>query len=192
MGVHIGAELSEDPKQMEAIFGTDLHAAGILPLQLIIENKGTQTIEIVAGQTCLIDDDNRYWRPLSNQAAADRLERAEHVAAAAPGKTARPAKMSEIIMEMAATLISRQSVQAPLIKQELPAGAITQESGKQPAVEKTEKGREKGVDGRILTAGSLLRGYLYFPADINLARELRVQVKSRDDGRLQTFNLKLK
>lgn len=192
MGVHIGAELAEDPKQIEEVFGADIRAAGVLPLQLIIENKGAQTIEIVAGQTCLIDDDNRYWRPLSTQAAAEKLDRAEPAAAVVQGKTVKTAKVSDAVMEMAVAMISRHGAQAPVSKPEPSAGPAKPQGEKQGAVDKPDKKRDKGIDGRIMTTGSLMRGYLYFPGDIRLARELRIQIKSRDDGRLQTFTLKLK
>ena len=52
--------------------------------------------------------------------------------------------------------------------------------------------REKGVEGKIMAADALASGFIFFPGEVRSAKELRLQVKFRDDGRLQTLNLKLK
>jgi hypothetical protein len=52
--------------------------------------------------------------------------------------------------------------------------------------------REKGIEGKVMPAESLASGFIFFPGEVSAAKELRLQVKFRGDGRLQTLNLKLK
>src|SRR5512140_1769283 len=59
VGLKVGAEAYADPKQAEEVFGFDARAAGLLPVQVVLENKSGQRVEVVSGQTFLIDDSNR-------------------------------------------------------------------------------------------------------------------------------------
>jgi hypothetical protein len=52
--------------------------------------------------------------------------------------------------------------------------------------------REKGVEGKVMSAEALASGFIFFPGEISSAKELRLQVRFRGDGRLKTLNLKLK
>jgi hypothetical protein len=52
--------------------------------------------------------------------------------------------------------------------------------------------RAKGVEGKIMPADALASGFIFFPGEAPSARELRLQVRFRGDGRLQTLNLKLR
>jgi hypothetical protein len=51
--------------------------------------------------------------------------------------------------------------------------------------------REKGVEGKVMPAEALASGFIFFPGEVTSAKELRLQVRFRGDGRLQTLNLKL-
>jgi hypothetical protein len=52
--------------------------------------------------------------------------------------------------------------------------------------------REKGVEGKIMPAEALASGFIFFPGEAESARELRLQVRFRNTGRVQTLNLKFK
>ncbi|GIX46089.1 MAG: hypothetical protein KatS3mg131_0300 [Candidatus Tectimicrobiota bacterium] len=46
----VAAEVLDTPEKSKRVFGTDLAAAGILPVQLVVENRGNQEYEIDAAQ----------------------------------------------------------------------------------------------------------------------------------------------
>jgi hypothetical protein len=43
-----------------------------------------------------------------------------------------------------------------------------------------------------MQADALASGFIFFPGEASSAKELRLQVRFRGDGRLQTLNLKLR
>lgn len=64
------------------IFGTDMKAAGILPIQVIIQNKGNKEFEIKSNQIYGITSDQEYTAAYSLNKAA------EHVRSSSIGTTA--------------------------------------------------------------------------------------------------------
>src|SRR5512146_3025906 len=61
-GVKIGAEAYADKDAAKDAFGFDIKGAGgLLPVQLVLDNKSGQSIEIVSAQTFLVDDKGGYW-----------------------------------------------------------------------------------------------------------------------------------
>ena len=75
-GLMVGAESFADVKRAEEAFGFDIRAAGLLPVQVVLDNKSGQGVEVVAGQTFLIDDTNRYWKILTTREAVERVQKA--------------------------------------------------------------------------------------------------------------------
>lgn len=51
--------------------------------------------------------------------------------------------------------------------------------------------REKGIEGKIIPDGSLASGFIYFPGEAPTVRELRLQVRFRGSGAVETLFLKL-
>ena len=201
-GLQVGAESFADIKQAEQAFGFDIRAAGLLPVQVVIDNKSGQGVEIVAGQTFLIDETNRYWKILTNREATDRVQKATDSGAivSGAGKGAAWGAAAGALMGLAVGIVSGRDVGSAVVKGGVLGGAggavvggVSKAGDDQQREAKIANDvREKGVEGKIMQAESLASGFIFFPGEVTSAKELRLQVKFRGDGRVQTLNLKLR
>jgi hypothetical protein len=201
-GLLVGAESFADVKQAEAAFGFDIRAAGLLPVQVVIDNKSGQGVEIVAGQTFLIDDTNRYWKILTNREAVERVQKSTEGGAIAggAGKGAILGASAGALLGLAIGIVSGRDVGSAVVKGGVLGGAGGAVIGgankagddRQREAKIADDVREKGVEGKVMPAEALASGFIFFPGEVATAKELRLQVKFRGDGRLQTLNLKLK
>jgi hypothetical protein len=200
-GLLVGAESFADSKLAEQSFGFDIRSAGLLPIQVVIDNKSGQAVEVVAGQTFLIDDTNRYWKILTNGDAADRVQKATDSGAIAggAGKGAAYGAAAGALLGLAIGVVSGRDVGSAVVKGGVlggAGGAVIGGASKAGDDRKREYKisddvREKGVEGKIMQSESLASGFIFFPSEASSAKELRLQVRFRGDGRIQTLNLKL-
>ncbi|MBL0224647.1 MAG: glycine zipper family protein [Geobacteraceae bacterium] len=201
-GLMVGAESFADVKRAEESFGFDIRATGILPVQVVIDNKTGQGVEVVAGQTFLIDDTNRYWKILTNREATDRLQKATEGGAIAggAGKGALLGASAGALLGLAIGIVSGRDVGSSVVKGGVlggAGGAVIGGAGKagddRPREAKiADDVRDKGIEGKVMPTEALANGFIYFPGEAPSAKELRLQVRFRGDGRLQTLNLKLR
>jgi len=201
-GLLVGAESFADARQAEQAFGFDIRAAGLLPVQVVIDNKSGQGVEIVAGQTFLIDDTNRYWKILTNREAVDRVQKATEGGAIAggAGKGAAMGAAAGALLGLAIGVVSGRDVGSSVVKGGVVGGAGGAVIGgaskagddRQRESRIAEDVRDKGVEGKVMATEALASGFIFFPGEVASAKELRLQVKFRGDGRLQTLNMKLK
>lgn len=201
-GLMVGAESFADPKLAEEAFGFNIRGAGLLPVQVVIDNKSGQGVEVVAGQTLLIDDTNRYWKILTNTEAADRVQKATATGGivSGAGKGAGFGAAAGALLGLAIGIVSGRDVGSAVVKGGVLGGAGGAVIGgaskagddRQREYKISDDVREKGVEGKIMQTDALASGFIFFPGEISSAKELRLQVKFRADGRVQTLNLKLK
>lgn len=200
-GVKLGAEAFAQRKDAEEVFGFDILGAGVLPVQIVMDNSSEQGVEVVAGQTFLIDASNRYWKILTNNEAINRIESATHagVIASGAGKGAGYGAAAGALLGLAIGIVSGHSVPESIVKGGIIGGAGGAIIGSSDASEdqRVEYNiatdvRQKGIEGKIIPIDSLASGFIYFPAEAQTAQELRLQIKFRSTGRIQTLNLGLK
>jgi hypothetical protein len=201
-GLLVGAESFADSKQAEQAFGFDIRAAGLMPVQVVLDNKSGQGVEVVSGQTFLIDETNRYWKILTNREAADRVQKATDAGAIAggAGKGAAYGAAAGALLGLAIGVVSGRDVGSAVVKGGVLGGAGGAVIGgankagddRQREYKITDDIRDKGVEGKIMQSDSLASGFIFFPGEVTSAKELRLQIKFRGDGRVQTLNLKLR
>jgi hypothetical protein len=201
-GLLVGAESFADSKQAEQAFGFDIRAAGLMPVQVVLDNKSGQGVEVVSGQTFLIDETNRYWKILTNREAADRVQKATDAGAIAggAGKGAAYGAAAGALLGLAIGVVSGRDVGSAVVKGGVLGGAGGAVIGgankagddRQREYKIADDIRDKGVEGKIMQSDSLASGFIFFPGEVTSAKELRLQIKFRGDGRVQTLNLKLR
>lgn len=200
-GVKIGAEAFAQRKDAEQVFGFDILGAGVLPVQIVMDNTSEQGVEVVAGQTFLIDASNRYWKILTTTEAINRIETATHAGAIASGagKGAGYGAAAGALLGLAIGIVSGHSVPESIVKGGIiggAGGAIIGSSGasEDRRIENSIASdvRQKGIEGKVIPIDFLASGFIYFPAEAQTAQELRLQIKFRSSGRIQTLNLGLK
>jgi hypothetical protein len=200
-GLKVGAEVFDDTKLAEEAFGFDIRAAGLLPVQVVMNNRSGQVVEVVADQTFLIDDNNRYWKVLSNREVAERFQKAADGGAITGGiaKNAVPGASAGALLGMTFGVVSRGDAGSAIVKGGTSGGAGDAAAGgvgkagddRQREIKIADDLWNKGIDGKVLLEETLASGMVYFPGEVTFAKELRLQVKFRGDKRFKTLNLKL-
>ncbi|MBF0284074.1 MAG: hypothetical protein HQL51_06400, partial [Magnetococcales bacterium] len=68
----VGARAFDDPKQTTEMFGFDILQAGIMPVQVVIDNRQAHGLELRGEQTFLEDEAGNIWPVLDNETAHQR------------------------------------------------------------------------------------------------------------------------
>lgn len=201
-GLQVGGEAFDSSDTAGEVFGFNILKAGVLPVQLVMDNKSSQTVEVVVGQTFLIDDGNRYWKLLSNREAAERVQKATESGAitGGAGKGATWGAAAGAILGLALGIVSGRNVGEAALKGGVLGGAGgaviggSEKGGddRRRAYRIADDVREKGLEGKQLGAEALASGFIFFPAEAKNAKELRLQLKFRESGQVQTITLKFK
>ena len=198
-GLTIGAEAYADKAAAKEAFGFDVKKAGLLPVQVVMDNRSGDKVELVRDQTFLVDKNNRYWNLIANKAAVERVNKATQSGAilSGSGKGAGLGAATGAVLGAAFGVLTGSSVAEATGK-----GAAVGAAG--GAVYGGAKGgtdtnrrrtiaddiRDKGLEGKIMPDQSLANGFLFFPAEAQTARELRLQIKESVSGKISSLVLK--
>lgn len=199
-GLQLGAEAFADKKRADAAFGFDIQKAGVLPVQIVLDNKSGQSVEVVSGQTFLVDKDGGYWKILTNHQAVGRVQKATEggAVAAGAGKGAAFGALAGAVLGLAVGIVSGRNAGEAVIKGGVlggAGGAVIGGAGKAGDNREQEYSiadamQEKGVEGKIIPSESLASGFIFFPVEATSASELRLQILFRETGSVQTLHLK--
>jgi len=201
-GLMVGGEAFHEQIKAKETFGFDIRGTGVLPVQVVIDNRSGQGVEIVSGQTILVDTNNGYWKILSNSEAVERVERGTQGGAVAggAGKGAAYGAAAGALLGLAVGIVSGRGVGEAAVKGgvlggaggAVIGGASGSEADRGRGFRIAEDLREKGVEGKVIPNGSLASGFIYFPGEAPSVRELRLQVRFRGTGTVETLFLKLR
>lgn len=200
-GVSIGCEAYPDPESAQKAFGFDIKGAGILPVMLVLDNKSGRSVEIVGGQSFLVDDAGNYWPVVPNNVAYDRLEKSTQLAAyfgRGAGKGAIIGAAAGGLLATALGIVSGRNVASYLGKGAALGAAGGAVLGGTSEGSSGERGyrisddlREKGLEGKVIPDQYLANGFLFFPGEAKSAKELRLQWRERESGVLHKVTFAL-
>jgi hypothetical protein len=200
-GIAIGGEAYVDKSVADNAFGFDIRGAGLLPVQLVLNNQSGKTLNIVTGQTFLVDNDGRYWQVVPNNTAIDRLESSTQLASffgKGAGKGALLGAAGGAILGAAIGIVSGRSVGEALGKgAALGAaggaviGGVKEGTSPEREYRITDDIRAKGLEGKEIPADNLANGFIFFPGEATSAKELRLQLRDRETGTVRSFILPL-
>ena len=194
----IGAEAYPDKETAKHAFGFDIKGAGLLPVQLVVNNPGSDSFEVVSSQTFLVDQTNRYWQLIPNQVAVERVEEATEFGAYAKGagKKAMLGAAGGAILGAALGIVTGENIAEAAGKGAAIGGAggaviggAQEGTSKDRAYRISDDLREKGIEGKTIPPASLANGFLFFPAEAETAKEIRVQLRETGTGRVHLLVL---
>ncbi len=201
-GLQVGAESFADRSAAEDAFGFDIRAAGLLPVQVVIDNRSGQNVQVVSGQTFLIDDTNRYWKLLSTREAAERVQKETETGAitSSAGKGAAWGAAAGALLGLALGIVSGGNVGEAVVKGGVLGGAGGAVIGgadkagddRQREYRIADDVREKGLEGKQMSRDALASGFIFFPGEARSAKELRLQIRYSGTGDVKIITLKLK
>lgn len=197
-GVSLGAESFADPAAAGETFGFDIRSAGLLPVQVVIDNQSGQGIQIMSRQSFLIDNRGRYWNVLTTREAVQRVDRATSDGAigSGAGRGAMYGAAAGTILGLALGIVSGGNSGSAALKGGVlgaAGGALIggASAADNPDHSATVSGdlRDKGIDGKVIPAGALATGFIFFPGEAPGAKSLRLQIRFRSNGQTETVEL---
>jgi len=196
--ITIGAEAYADQAAAKEAFGFDVKKAGLLPVQVVMDNRSGDTLEIMLDQTFLVDDNNRYWNLIPNRTAVERVTKATQSGEIWGGaaKGAGWGAVTGAVLGAAFGVLTGENVADAAGKGAavgaaggaVYGGANKGTDPKQPRTIADDLW-DKGLEGKSIPDQSLVNGFLFFPAEAQSARELRLQIREYRSGNLYTLSL---
>jgi hypothetical protein len=197
----IGAKAWDDRQSATSAFGFDIIGAGMLPVQVVVDNQDSGALKINGKQSFIEDDKGNLWPVLSQPLAYARATRytqtEQTFKQGAYGGFLGAAAGS--VIGAAVGIVTGDNV-AEAAGKGAAAGAAAGaalggamgfgDNSAQSAV--SADLREKSLENRAITAGSLAHGFLFFPAEAGRARQLRLQVVDEASGAVYVRELAFK
>jgi len=185
-GLEIGARAYPEPNEAQGVFGFDIRGAGLLPVQVVIDNKGNYPLEINPGQTFLVDQQNNFWPVLDKRLAYDRVAKSAQPAAIGSSAVSSGllAGAAGALIGAAIGIVTGQNVGNYALSGAA-IGAATgatvggaQAIGDHPVYrEIADDLRSKSLENRPVQPQELVNGFIFFPGEASSVKELRLQFR---------------
>jgi len=199
LGTRVGARAFDEAAEAKQAFGGfDMHAAGLIPVQVVFQNTGDHTLEINPAQTFLEDGQRNLWPILDETIAYERVTRyartgSAFTAAAHSGflGAVAGAAIGAAIGTVSSASVGEAAAQGAAVG--AAAGGVAggaQAYGSDEARRKIIADLEaKRLERKPIAPGELVYGFLFFPGEAEQARTLRLQVRDTATGQIDTVEL---
>ena len=196
----IAARSFDGKEEAAAAFGFDVRGAGILPVQVIFDNRGAHSLEIVPGQTFLVDETNEVWPILDQNQAYDRLTKKTELGQVVPegAKYGTLGGVAGGIIGAAIGIVTGQNVGEAAGKGAVIGGVAGMTVGgakgmdnEDVQIQIREDLRNRSLERRAIKPHELAHGFIFFPGEAQKkGKELRLQLRATDTGVLYPLILK--
>ena len=201
-GAIIAARAFIDPEEAREAFGFDIRTAGVLPVQVVFDNKSPRSLVIVAEQTFLIDSESNVWPILDTNLAYDRLSKATELGKVVPEGAKRGVLLGAAgaVIGAAIGIVTGTNIGSAAGKGAAIGAAAGIVSGGGQAVgdhyadvqsKIKEDLQKRSLNYRPVKPGELAYGFIFYPGEAKTAKVLRLQLKETGTGKISTFNMKL-
>lgn len=199
-GAQLAAEDYSTNEQAKDVFGFDIRGAGLLPVQVIIENNGKRRLELVPEQTFLVDSGGNFWNLLDRRTAYKRVESSSEFGAIVKGgsKKAFLGAAAGALVGLAIGVLDGGDIGNDIGRGAAVGAAGGALFGGADAATSGDHGRQiardlanKQLDNRVIEPGTLGHGFLFFPGEAPDASQLRLQLQDADSGEQHTVTLAL-
>lgn len=191
-GALVGAKAYVDSGEAKKVFGFNVREAGMLPVQVVFDNQGLNTLEVDASQTFLEDIEGSLWPILEKNFAYDRAtkyartkkifkEGAYHGFLGAAGGALIGSAVGIISGESVAESIGKGAAVGAAAGGVL-GGAKGYESSNEAGRSIMEDLQRKSLQSKLIKPQSLSYGVIFFPGEAKSARQLRLKIIETDTG----------
>ncbi|MBI1919915.1 MAG: glycine zipper family protein [Geobacter sp.] len=197
-GITIGGEAYADGNVAAQAFGFDIRGAGLLPVQVVMDNKSGSNLVIDPTQTFLIDNEGRYWNIIPNNVAVERVDKFTTAGEVVKGgaKGALIGATAGAILGAAIGIVSGRSIgEGAWRAAGLGAGAGAVIGGVSAGTDREREHRiaddikAKGLEGKDIPDDYIANGFIFFPGEATSAKGLRLQFLERETGKVRTVIL---
>jgi hypothetical protein len=199
-GLQIGARAYSDPNEAQKAFGFDIRGAGLLPVQVVIDHKGTSPVEISSAQTFLVDHQNNLWPVLDKRLAYERVARYSEMAeiGSSAAKHGFLGAAAGALIGAAIGIVSGRGLGEGAGRGAVIGGAAGATAGGISAYESNKANenissdlRNKSLESRPIRPMEIVHGFIFFPGEASSAKELRLQFKEVGTDRFLNLTLPL-
>lgn len=194
-GAQIAAKSYADKQEAKKIFGFDIRAAGLLPVQVVVDNSSAEDIRIVPAQTFLIDAEGNMWNLLDSRIAYERLEKSTEFSriVKGSGKGGMFGAAGGALIGAAIGILTGDNVGSAALAGGALGGAGGATLGGIGGATDEDVGRQisrdlanRSLQNENIGAGLLGHGFLFFPGEASSAKTLRLQIQEIGLGRTET------
>jgi hypothetical protein len=195
----IAAKAYDGKDEAGAAFGFDIRGAGILPVQVIFDNKGAHSLEIVPTQTFLVDEANNLWPILDANLAYDRINKKTELGNVVPegAKSGMLAGAAGAIIGAAIGIVTGTNVGSAAGQGAALGAAAGLTMGGAKGLTDDEVRHQirddlttRSLERRAVRPHEVAHGFIFFPGEAKKPKELRLQLKAIDTGTIYTLFLK--
>ena len=191
-GAIIAARAWFDQSEAWQTFGFDIIGAGLTPIQLIVDNKGSQALQVIVEQTLLQDSQDNLWNVLPGQVAYERIEKNVRLQRAG-GEGSRQAGLGAAagaILGGAFAVITGQNIAEAAGKGAVAGAAIGSVKGGSegygdPGSQRRIRDdlRDRRVEDKPFQPNQISHGFLFFPGEVKKPKLLRLKLRELGTGR---------
>ena len=185
----IAARAFDASEDAAAAFGFDIRGAGILPVQVIFDNKGKHPLEILSDKTLLVDAENNLWPVLDERMAYDRISKKTELGKVAPeaAKGGLLAGAAGAVIGAAIGIVAGRNVAAAAGKGAAigaaagaTMGGVKGMTDSEVQYQIREDLQRRALEKRAVAPHEVAHGFIFFPGEANGARELRISIRATD------------
>ncbi len=199
-GATIGARAYTNAAEARENFGFDIIAAGMLPVEVVIDNRGPHPLEINPAQSFLEDKSNNLWPILSSSIAYERATKYAQTKETftQAGQSGFFGAVAGAAIGAAIGILSGRNVGEAAGRGAVAGGVGAGVLGGMQAYNEGEARhmvmddlRDKSLKAKSIEPNMLSYGFIFFPGEAKTAKQLRLQVIEKDTGKSQVllFNL---
>ncbi len=199
-GAQVAADDFADERAAKEAFGFNVREAGLLPVQVIVDNAGTHPLLLVPEQTFLVDAQGNMWNLMDSRTAYERVEQSTEYGriAKGAGRTGLLGAAGGAVIGAAIGVLTGENVGTAATKGAALGGAGGAVVGGAQAGYGEDAGQQiardlanKQLENQAIQPGDMGRGFLFFPGEAPSAVQLRLQLKETDTGATHTLMLPL-
>ncbi len=199
-GATVAAKAYEDNNEANAAFGFDIRQAGLLPVQVVFDNKGMHPLEIVPNQTFLIDNENNLWPVLESNLAYDRIAKKTELGKVVP-KAAKYGTLAGIaggVIGAAIGIVSGQNVGNLALRGAAVGAAAGAVGGGAAGLSNNdvkyqirEDLQKRTLENKPVKPQEIAYGFIFFPGEAGKVKELRLGLKEKDTNEFRSLIMRL-
>ena len=191
LGAVIAAKAYVDHKESREAFGFDIREAGMLPVQVVFDNQGVNTLDIDPSQTFLEDNDNNLWPILEKNFAYERATKyAQTKEIFKEGSyNAFLGATAGALIGAAVGIVTGDDVAEAAGKGAAAGAAAGGVMGGAKAYSSDDANkaittdlRQKSLQTKSIEPQSLAHGFIFFPGEAKSAKQLRLRIIDADTG----------
>lgn len=191
------AAKSYSREEAEEAFGFDIVGWGVLPVQVIFDNRGNHPLQVIAGRTYLVDVKSNLWPILDQGLAYDRIEKKTDLGEVLPegARAGLLAGAAGAVIGAAIGIITGTNVGEAVGKGAALGAAAGLTMGGAAGLANPEVPhrvgedlRNRSLEDRPVPPNDISHGFIFFPGEAKEEpRELRLTLKEVDTGVMHTL-----